>query len=225
MTSINVLSSSDEEVEWVPPPPLNQRINKKVSKLKRRSTTTTKNSTKSSTNKKQKISNNSKKLVTNTHVDQLSPVPSPPILYGTVPDHAIVRRFYLRRDSDSSSVTINQVKRSAIQHFKNGEMYEPNDITLFAGRPPKEIRSQNQLDAALSYPGCFHILSGPPDVVGIVAASVYDDWPSSLFIAPLSWPVTTACLQDHSQCHYRKTGRTKQPNRIKIEDMEFLRKM
>jgi len=229
-----VSSSSDEEVEWVPPPPSKQRVNAKL-KRKSLSTTggggggdTTTNTKKKKKKKKTKTTTTSTSTTTAPlHFQHLSPVPTPPSSYGSVPSHALVRRFYLPR-AGTATLTIDQVKRAAIKHFPNGELYDVDDITLLAGRPPKEIRRPGQLHSALSYPDCFHILSGPPNVgLGVVAASVYNDWPSSLFIAPLAWPVTTECLRNHSQCHSRKrtnNGRARQ-QRISTKDAAFLKKM
>ena len=62
-----------------------------------------------------------------------------------MPSHALVRRFYLPRAANTATLTIDQVKRAAIKHFPNGELYDVGDITLLAGRPPKEIRRPSQL--------------------------------------------------------------------------------
>ena len=121
--------------------------------------------------------------------------PVPPAAYGRVADIAVCRRVYVDRPVKLG------VLRRLHRCLPDGALYATEEVTIFT-EGEHQVSSQSSLRRPWNTPATktwtFSQRRSPWRAC-VVVSSVFDDWPSTLTVVPLAWPVSSARLREASQ--------------------------
>ena len=131
---------------------------------------------------------------------RLPVVGTPPQSYGHVEDYSLCRRVYIQTNSD---MKVGTLKCAAVSAFPGGDAYSPDEITvvMVGLEGSRELSRISHIQRLISYHDDFEILgeAAPKDEACIIVSSVYSDYPSTLNVIPLAWPVSTKRLYESTR--------------------------